>query len=182
MADGPGTLEEKLMAHKRDHYYTGKEYDEAGLRRTLGLPAVPNPEHLPESPERKRLVRLDDREAKREAEEATRQVEEQLANQRRKEMLESMKDQQILDMQRQIAELRAAQGGPEVTVTAPKAKAEKPPAPSIEGGPNESWNIAQMKTWLEQQGYEDLPRKGVGMSRVAALEHCLEQQAQNAEA
>jgi hypothetical protein len=162
------------MAYRRDHFTMGKEYDEAAFRRNLGLPAVAVAEHLPETPERKRLVRIGDREADRELKEAEALSREAVEAQNRATMLQGMKDQQIQDLQSRIAELEAARGGPIVHVAGKPADTK----PLPDGGPQPEWTVGQMKAWLEAQGFPLPPRSGVGMTKTSVLEFCLEQQSQ----
>lgn len=174
MPDGPGTAYEKLLAFRRAHFELGKEYDEAALRRALGLPPVDNPELLPDTPERRRLIRMEDAEAKREAEQAKREAEERLLAARASEQEAAYKDARIADLERQLAEMRAALAGPTVAV-APPVREQQARVPAPEGMPNESWNKQEIVRWLEERGLPVPERKGFAMTKAAVLDFALEQ-------
>lgn len=169
MADGPGTPLEKLYAFRRSHFELGREYNEAELRKHLGLPAVPNPEFLPMTPERRRLVLMDDQNAKREAKEAEARAKQALEEERKAQIIGTMKDDRIQSLEAQIAELEAALAGANITVAASAATAPVGDVP--DGEPNPNWTMAQIKAAIEAEGLPPLPRNGTGVSKMAALEH-----------
>lgn len=178
MADRPGTAFEKLMSFRGAHYELGKEYDEAALRRQLGLPPVVNPEFLAETPERRRLVRMDDREARREADQAQAEARDRLAAQSASVQEAAYKDARISALEAQLAEMQAALSGPKVTVTVPEGATEGSQGTVKalpEGAPNETWGKADIIRWLEDQGLPLPERKGFQMSKLAVLEFALEQ-------
>jgi len=181
MADGPGSAFEKLLAFRRAHFEQGKEYNEAALRRSLGLPPVDNPEFLPETPERRRLVRMDDREAKREAEQAQREAQERLLAASAAVQEAAHSAARIADLERQLAEMRAALNGPGVTVV-PDSDGETPAAAAVpvatvvpDGTPDQNWNKPEILRWLEENGLPLPERGGHFLSKTAVLDFALEQ-------
>lgn len=185
MPDSPGTPIEKLYAFRAEHFAMGKEYDEAGLRRTLGLPAVPNPEHLPETPERRRLVRLDDRDAKRELEQAQQEADAALAKARSDDLVQAHQSSRIADLEAQLAALQAQVAG---QPAAPDPPINEPPAASAsnsaqgtgEGEPGEAWAPKQILDFMEAKGLPLPAKRGFGMTKVALLEFYLEKKAEAA--
>lgn len=164
------------MAFRREHFLSGKEFNEKELRLTLGLPPVERPELLMETPERRRLVRLDDQVAKRELEEAERVAKEAAERARQQAQEQELKDARIAQLEAQLAEMRARlateTGAPVVTgAVAPNGG----PAIAPPGTPNESWTTQQMVHWLDEHGLPVPPRKGFGMTKMAVLEWTLEQ-------
>lgn len=179
MPDGPGTAIEKLYAFRTDHFLMGKEYDEAALRRTLGLPAVPNPEFLAETPDRKRLVRMDDREAKRELDAAQAEQAAMQAKERHEKLVAETQGQRIADLEAEIARMKAeANGNPAPPATPPaepKPTESNPAQGTGEGEPNTDWSPKQIVDFMEANGLPLPPKKGFGMTKVALLEFYLEQ-------
>lgn len=180
MPDGPGSPIEKLYAFRSEHFVSGKEYDEAGLRRTLGLPPVPNPEHLPETPERRRLVRLDDREAKQEAEQAQRDAEAALAKERSDALIATHQSTRISDLEAEIEALKAQLAG--APPEPPKGEeTQNPPAPpqsTADGEPTKDWSPKQIVDFMEAKGLPLPDKRGFGMTKVALLEFYLEKKAE----
>ncbi len=185
MTDTPGSKLEKLLAFRLAHFEHGTEYDEAALRRHLGLEPVAHPEFLPLSPERKRLVRMDDREAKRELEEAMEQEQARMAAERESALLATVKDERIQSLEAQIAELRARLQGSAVAVAERPSSPAQEPQETVVGprqpraavlAPGEdirSLTFGEIKLRLAEEGLPPLPKNGWGVTKTEALEHYL---------
>lgn len=180
MPDGPGSAIEKLYAYRTDHFLMGKEFDERALRRNLGLPPVDNPEFLAETPDRKRLVRLDDREAQKELAKAQQEQRETMAKDAHEKLVAEHQSQRIADLEAQIAAMQNQQGSADTPSPSKPAsgKAETPLATGENDEPTSAWTIKQVLDFMEAKGLPLPEKKGFGMTKVAVLEFYLEKKAE----
>lgn len=182
MSDSPGSKIEKMYAYRADHFEMGKEFDEKKIRAMLDMDPVANPEFLPETPDRRRLVRMDDREAKREMEEAKAKADAAILASKTAGMEAEQAASRIAALEAQIAEMKR-------TATAPVVAAETPiatpsaPAQADSDVPDMTWTIPRMQAYLEENNLPlPQPKKFFGMTKVAALDYTLDQIAKAAEA
>lgn len=185
MSDSPGSKIEKLYAYRAAHFELGKEFDEKKIRQILDMDPVANPEFLPETPERRRLVRMDDREAKREIEEARAKAEAAILADKNAGMEAAAKDQRIAALEAQLAAL--TEGKPTagaIPTQTPDIAPAAPPAPTGDSDtPDMTWTIPRMQNYLEANNLPlPQPKKFFGMTKVAALDYTLDQIAKAAEA
>lgn len=182
MSDSPGSKIEKMYAYRADHFEMGKEFDEKKIRAMLDMDPVANPEFLPETPDRRRLVRMDDREAKREMEEAKAKADAAILASKTAGMEAEQAASRIAALEAQIAEMKRTATNPapvvESTPVAPPAAPQ-----SASDTPDSSWSIPRMQLYLEENSLPlPMPKKFFGMTKVAALDYTLDQIAKAAEA
>ena len=185
MSDSLGSKMEKLFAYRNDHFEMGKEFDEKKIRIMLGMDPVANPEFLPETPDRRRLVRMDDREAKREMEEAKAKADAAILASKTAGLEAEQAQSRIAALEAQIAEMKraAASGDDRVVVAESTPVAAPAPAQTASDVPDSTWTIPRMQTYLEEHNLPlPTPKKFFGMTKVAALDYTLDQIAKAAEA
>lgn len=180
MSDAPGSALEKLHAYRQSHFTMGKAYDEAMLRNLYGLPPVENPEYLPETPSRRRLVAMEDAQATKEVEDARKQAEAARRAAEEADQLRKVKDERLASLEQQNAELMERLAALErqeprvVTIPVPTpAPVNQPlsvPPPDL---PTESWKQQEIIGWAEGKGLQLPPRRGFGMTKLELLDHVL---------
>ena len=182
MSDSPGSKIEKMYAYRADHFEMGKEFDEKKIRAMLDMEPVANPEFLPETPDRRRLVRMDDREAKREMEEAKAKADAAILASKTAGMEAEQAASRIAALEAQIAEMKRAAANP-APVAESTPVAAPAPAQTASDVPDSTWTIPRMQTYLEEHNLPlPTPKKFFGMTKVAALDYTLDQIAKAAEA
>lgn len=118
-------------------------WEEKGGEPALLLEMVKDPEFIPESPERARAIRMDDREAKAELEKAQLEARALMDQRQRSAQEIALKDSRIAELEAKLAEVGAE------PVSTPIA--EKPESVRS-GGPNATWTRPELLTYAEQNG------------------------------
>lgn len=177
MADAPAGPLEKLYALRAQAKREGMAYDENAMRAHINqqfefkgepfepLEMVANPETFGESPEFKRMIRMDDQAARKEQDE----LAEKVAALKAKELTATgdviRLERENEDLRARLARLEAAMG------VAPAATAVSAPAPSDvpQGTPTLDWGQKDLVAYARNLGV-DLPRGGVGISKADLLD------------
>lgn len=167
----PAGKEEKLWIRAEQAREFGKEFDEAKERRVIGLPPVEGREPLfyPANAEREKLIRMEDREGIRELQREAQRVQDGDLRQQNQ-----LQNAEIERLKRQVAELSGKSVEPEpepAAVPPPTTEPESTLPLDGEDYPNEKWSPKSINDWLESRELPLPPRKGVGISKLAILEH-----------
>ena len=160
----------------------GFEFDERRERRVLGLPMPDNrePVFIPASKTRKMETERLDRQQRQEEEEAIeegkKRIEEDAAAAKTADQGEELAELREMNkkLQSQIEELLDQKRSGEDTAEEPPPEKPRMAFPPDED-PHEGWGRNQIVEWIRLNGYVPLPKGGIGMSKMAILEHAQRQ-------
>ena len=185
MADRPGTFEEKKAALLQRHIDYGVGYDERAIYVAAGLDAPKNPRYFEPAKGVKQAIRADERVYRAElaknalAAKGVAQAENDQARdiaelRAQNERLEAQLTQLLAAVGQAPAEVLNAVPPPALSVVQ-STPDPLPVAGTNDGLPQASWDRERVSRWLEAYGYQQLPRKGVGMSKIAMADFAIEQ-------
>ncbi len=184
MNSTPATPFEKYLTWRLQHIELGKAFNENIAKSAINnlwlqmggseaqlLELSDDPEIIPESEQRARALRMDDREAKAELEKMRLDARQQMASAKSRVQESALKDSRILELERRLAELETGMpASPPMRVVADGST----PEPAREGVPDVTWSRQEIYTWADAKGYR-LPHNPQFASKSVALNHILAQ-------